>query len=149
MIAQSIRSVMLAFDWNYKVLLDADFNSSLTEDWTLYPLGYVNFNFDAVVRDNFLVIIIVAQDSSGVILRIKANELTICEAFAMKLAIQVAIYSGWTNCIFEGDCLAVISELQQSNSSSNWQLVDCLEVIKPLLQRFHNWVVHKIPKVSN
>ncbi|KAL0439589.1 UNVERIFIED_CONTAM: hypothetical protein Slati_2441900 [Sesamum latifolium] len=95
--------------------------------WTAPPSGFIKLNSDAAIFQSVgdFGVGVIARDSGGHCLAWSALRLhhslspEVAEAWAARIAIQLAHRFGWTNIILEGDCASVHSHLSSPGACSS------------------------------
>ena len=91
------------------------------------PPDYVKLNTDVVVKPNSTSVAVVARDANGSVLKawaryVDMNDPVIAEAFAMKLALELAKEESFINIIVESDSKIYINFLEVNSAACCWKI---------------------------
>ncbi|OMO70058.1 hypothetical protein COLO4_28797 [Corchorus olitorius] len=122
--------------------------------WQSPPVEVIKINCDASYcsKGSFAGLAVVCRNSNGVIidgasLLEKAASVHAAEAFAIRLAVQLARDKGWRHIIVESDNLALINCLKNSKAEGYWESWAIVEDIN--LSLFHSFSFSFIHRQGN
>ena len=111
--------------------------------WTPPPLNWIKLNFDAAIREDKSLVVVVARDQRGNLRAawtewLDQTEPLLGEAKVIWLAIKKAVDEGFKRIILEGDALNVIEPLKNKVVVSHQRIKAVLEDILFLVNSFDN-----------
>jgi hypothetical protein len=117
-------------------------------------LGCVKGNFDVAVRDSFVVVATVINDSSSTIIMATTQKLLLTdpligEASVALLASQLTLSSGFDTLFLEGDALLVILAINTPSLFPTWNFSNIVSDIRLCLSSFQSWNALKVSCSAN
>ena len=112
--------------------------------WKPPPLGWIKCNFDAAVKLDKVVLVVVCRDSSRSIVAAESHEECPsdplwAESKATLLVASLARKEGFDRVVLEGDAQSVIKAILNPSTSPHWSINAIIEDIRLILNSFVCW----------
>ncbi|KAL0010997.1 hypothetical protein SO802_006105 [Lithocarpus litseifolius] len=157
---QVIRSLQKLFleHWRPKVPVISSALTRRCARWCCPNQGMVKLNCDAAVGDLSSCIAIVARDWRGNLVfaiskKVNTNVPVQAEAFAILLAVHIAINFSCCSCIIESDCKVCIEAINSGGNLVPWRLLNFVEFVKYVISGYNhvsfNWVHREANKAAH
>nr|XP_023888299.1 uncharacterized protein LOC112000408 [Quercus suber] len=122
--------------------------------WKPPPLGWIKCNFDAVVKLDKVVLVVVCRDSNGSIVAVESQEECPgeplwAESKAALLAATLARREGFARVVLEGDAQSVIKAILKPSTTPHWSIKAIIEDIRTTLNSFVCWNASFVFRDSN
>ncbi|PON99278.1 Ribonuclease H-like domain containing protein [Trema orientale] len=122
--------------------------------WKPLPEYWVKVNFDAAIRPDSVIGSAICQDFTGSIIGISSYKYDpssplVGECLAALQAIKLAISTGASHIILEGDSRTVIQSLQEGEDLCHWEISNIIVDCRSILEKFSAWTTFLIGRVSN